>query len=282
MEDAVVKLTPRQERQEHQQAILATIPEPEYKRVLSRQMVLPETGANVYEGHSEARVHMYATTWSPCIAGTVALIKRRGSQNYVIVDGRHRFLAVKELKISFHFHALVYHDLTEEQEAALFWQFNEQRRNPTAEEKHRAAALTGDPLASTVNEVLRRHGISHKRVPIGAVENVVTRAPDLAAGDEALDFVLRALTDCFPTDEKRYDAILIRGFAAFWRWYGDDERVDYDELVDRIRARGHVAAQLKAEAVGQARTSGQGADNKVAELIVKAWNRKGGYRLTVK
>jgi hypothetical protein len=273
-------LSPNEERRQHQLAILSTIPEPSYEHVLSTKMVLSATGANTFEGHSESRVKMYAENWSPCIAGMVALIKRKNNPNYITVDGRHRWIVTRVKKMPFHFHALVYYDLNEQQEAALFWIFNEARRNPSAAEKHLSAALSGDPLAMTVDEVLVRHGISRNKLPMATCEAVVKGGESLVDGAQTLDFVLRALTDCFPTDARRFDSVLLRGFAVFYRWHGADPHLDYTTFVDRVRSAGLIAPQLKSKAVEQARTSGVGAGTKVARILMQAWNRAPGYKLS--
>jgi hypothetical protein len=271
--------TPDAERREHQQAILSTIPQPLYEQVLSTKMILPEGGANTFDGASQKRVELYRTFWSDALAHPVILVKRRNSISYEVVDGRHRFLARKGKP--FLFHALVFHELNVPQEAALFWYFNAERRTPNAAEKHTAGLFAGDPVAQVVDSVLVEHALRNRIKAYGTLHRIVRRSESLAAGRATIEFAIRALTDCFPTDEKRYEAVLLSGFARFYQLHGGDSRLVYEELVQRVHSAGLIAAQVVTRAVSEARTSGQGAEHRVVDQLAKAWNRgqTGGYKI---
>lgn len=266
--------SPDEERRAHQAAILGTIAPPTVEQVLSTNMVLPQEGANTFEGASEKRVELYKTYWSDALAHPVILVKRRRNKTYEIVDGRHRWLARRGKP--FVFHALVFHDLEVVQEQALFWYFNDQRRSPSPDEKHKAGVFAGDPVARTIDEVLTLYGVRSQLRAVGTLHRIINRADSIEQGRDEIEFAIRSLRDCFPTAEKPYESVLLSGFARFYHLYPD---LNYAVFVERIQAAGLVAAQVKATAVGEARTSGQGAEHKVVDQLVKAWNKSGAPRL---
>jgi len=240
-------LTPRQEQEEHQAAILATIPRPKYKRIPSGEMVLDDD-LNPQEGISHTWANFYRNHWVDALAGVLFVCKV--GRRYVIIDGRHRWFARKGNP--YMFDCLVWEGLAPEQMQALFQYFNQQRRQPGPMEVHRAAAAHGDPVALRVDKVLGVRGVTGEIAAISTCEAVVRKGTSLDDGEAALDFALRTLTAAFPrTDRDRLKGMLIAATARVYLVHGSNPKLHEDRIVKALNGSGKMTAgQLLNVGVG--------------------------------
>lgn len=254
-----IQPSPRDAEHAHRRDILAQIERPRFVEVPANRMKLNER-LNPLEGVSRRWVDFYRDNWAETLADPLRLLVR-GRTAYEIIDGRHRWLAAKELGLkTFRFGCLVHADLTEQQEAALFAYFNTMRRTVPEAEKYNVQVLHGDPLALRIQRVLDETGL---RVGCyGTLRNIVERAADLDEGEAAVRFALRTLAEAFPTEpDKAFHSILVKGFGRFFLRYNTDPAFDVEGLVAKIQRGRKSAVQLRqyAQAAGSANEGAAGA-----------------------
>lgn len=126
----------------------------------------------------------------------VIIVSIRESGDMFVLDGGHRIAAMNLLgKSDENVDALVYFDLTLDQEASMFVSLNEDRTKPRRYDIHTASAISGDPAALEVEKVLSdnglifadRHGNGHVRA-VGTVKKMIDKI-----GSQKLDRVFKIL-----------------------------------------------------------------------------------------
>jgi len=250
-------LTPAQAQRAHQAAILATLPEPRWMNISPAKLFLYDF-INDLEGVKESSLKML-DPWAPGMV--MSLIAHQESDDrFGLIDGRHRHLYARRNQIKKQFHCAVFHDLTREQIVALFLYHNNNRRNPGVEERYLAAAASGDPVALRVQKVLRVRGATKEMRALTACQQVILLGSDLDDGEQMLNWSVRMLTDAFPsTDKARFNQILIKAMARFWKAHGGNPKLREDRVLQVMTNNGKFAASQLRERGGEGTSSGAGA-----------------------
>jgi hypothetical protein len=105
---------------------------------------------------SESDVGKIAGNWFWPALGTIVVSHRNGQ--YYVVDGQHRVLAAKMRDDVEMLPCIVHEGMSVEEEAAMFYLLNNNRRTPTAIEKFKAILAANDDNARYVNSELTKRG----------------------------------------------------------------------------------------------------------------------------
>lgn len=105
-------------------------------------------------------------------------------------------------------------------EAKAFLDGNSTQTQPSAYDRHRAAAIAGDKLASAVQEVLDKHGIivvkgaygPRKTTAIGAFYHVIGKS---ASNKDKLDLLIQRLLVTWPNDDMVVSGRFVEGMNRF-------------------------------------------------------------------
>lgn len=265
-------LTPLEEQRNHEAAILATLAQPQWRNIPAGDLTLLPY-INDLESASESRWTLYRNTWSPALVGALVVVMVDGRP--CIIDGRHRWLAIRAQ--GFMFHCAVHENLTVEQIVALFLFHNQYRRNPSATEKFRAAVASGDPIALTVQKAISIRGVNNELRAYSAAQQVIKEANSLLDGEQALTFSIRALSSAFAaTDRNRLDGALLRVCGRFFRAHGGNPKLSEERFVKALNDDGRrTAINLKNAAGGT--NSVVAALFRILENDYAKWS--GGHRL---
>ncbi len=112
-----------------------------------------------YQGHlSRSHVNKLKREFDPRLVGYF-VISRRGDGSIMILDGMHRSTTIEELGFpDMEVPCLVLEGLTYEEEAYLYYKFNENRRKKTPQERLKAAIEAREPWALTIRSAVMDAG----------------------------------------------------------------------------------------------------------------------------
>jgi hypothetical protein len=190
------------------------------------------------EIYSDRKVENIMKNFNPAALGVIT-VSRRNAVTQVIVDGWHRWSAVKILTDNNgEMLCNVFEDLTLEEEAQLFLDLNDGSQ-PNVMDRFRARLIVGDPVAADIDKitkyygwVIQRQGGNGTLQCVQAVERVYRKSA--AAGDEpnVLQEVVMVLNRAWGNDKHAGSAVIIEALAAFISEYST--KIDFDRLYRRL------------------------------------------------
>lgn len=171
--------------------------------------------------------------FDPALVGTL-VVSERGKNRYAIVDGQTRAAAIVNLaaedKAPIGVPCLVYHGLSQADEARLFARLQKERRGIASAHRFRAAVVAGEEEAIAITALAEAAGYEiganakTELTAVAALERVYRRGPELL--ERTLSVSRRAWPDVIPS------GAIIRGLGKL---LGQDSRVDDGRLVERLR-----------------------------------------------
>jgi uncharacterized protein DUF6551 len=190
------------------------------------------------EIYSDRKVENIMKNFNPAALGVIT-VSRRNQVTQVIVDGWHRWSAVKILTDNNgEMLCNVFEDLTLEEEAQLFLDLNDGSQ-PNVMDRFRARLIVGDPVAADMDKltkyygwVIQRQGGNGTLQCVQAIERVYRKSA--AAGDEpnVLQEVVMVLNRAWGNDKHAGSAVIIEALAAFISEYST--KIDFDRLYRRL------------------------------------------------
>lgn len=178
----------------------------------------------------QARVNKIADEFDPRMLGTLEISGRNGKA--AVFDGQHRLAALKKLKID-KAPCLSHEGLSPQDEAELFVQLQQARRNINPLERFRARIFAEDPVALGLKQLVEDHDYTIATYfgrkqdtrgdfkAIGTLERLYRKDPEVLG--ETLD-----LLDLWKGEPSSTDAMLLEG--VFTLIYGYADRLDADAL----------------------------------------------------
>ena len=225
------------------------------------------------------RVKALEADWDEQSIGVI-LLSMREDGNAAVIDGRHRaHVAASKGRTSLP--ALVYIDLTIEDEARLYRRFGEVL-SQSARDRFLAALIEGDPLARDVNAILikNRLHVSPGGQVAGGIQAVnalmsVAKQQGLIVLDESLALLYNA----FGVEPKAYTSDLILGTALFTDRYRDAPayRRRYANFSDRLASGGLTTWRAK---IATFRAGGNQPGNAAGQSLLAIFNGGRGEKLS--
>ena len=229
----------------------AILSEVRYSTIFERAVPIDSMFVDVREKGGYARpinprrLDKLIAEYDPEAIGLVLLSMRDTNPvRYAIIDGHHRAEATLAKGITT-LDALVYIDLTREDEARLYRRFGDYLKQ-TARDRWAAAVIEHHPETLALQKIVESHGLyiivtgGQSTHGIQAVEGVMGVARD--HGPQILSDTLAFLVESFPNDEKAFTATMLRGTAAFLVRYQNHPKFLRNRLVGRLQAKGGRAA----------------------------------------
>jgi hypothetical protein len=226
------------------------------------------------------RARKMCAAWDPRLAGILEVSDRGegASPRFAIIDGQHRWAAVKFLQDPPPMVANVHCGLTLAEEAALFDQLNRKRKQVNIWEQWRARRTAGDGQVVAIEKVLDKYGVKVDTAPrdgnvgcVGTLEKI--EQIDIALLDETLGLI----TDVWGVRRDALDAPIIHGLALVLDNLRD--QVDLERLADALID--VLPRQLKTSAVALRDMQSGTLPVLTAVVIMNAYNRKAGRKLQV-
>lgn len=193
---------------------------------------------------------------NPALLGTVTLSEReRRGKNYSAVDGQHRIELCKRAGME-SVAAVVFYDLTVEQEAALFRMFQEQRRNTTPLQRFISDLIAGDesetgPRAKAMKKIAAEEGYEFSESEGPGKLKAVRSCEIIYDEDPALlRLVLRLIRRSWGDLPFAANDRMIKGIFYFVR---GEEDLDEDRFVDRLSNVTPTAISQRAQSLRDGR-----------------------------
>lgn len=200
----------------------------------------------------ETNLNRLRTNWQPDAIGTIYVSKRPGN-HYAGIEGRHRYTVAIE-KGMLTLPARIYHDLTYEQEAALYNLFNV-RYHHSALDRLQGRIEAKEPKALSMTSLIKSIGLGwdfNNRSAARCIKPVSTiEAAYDTWGSTILRDGLRLLSDAWSTNSKAYQDDTIGGVVQFLARYGGYQgsiaKYDRARMLNLMRERG--LRQFRTEAI---------------------------------
>lgn len=188
---------------------------------------------DAYQRPLTSFVEKIESHFNPALVGTLA-VSERSKTKFAVIDGQTRAEGMRRAGKT-EAPCLVYHGLSQAEEAALFSLFQTERRGMTSANRFNAQVVAKDPTALAINEILEglgfEIGVSSARNVIGAVAAVeycyhgarTGLAAKKIANAELLVKVLETIKGAWPTlPDTAKSAQMIRGLGFFLANQGKD------------------------------------------------------------
>lgn len=190
------------------------------------------------EIHSVRKVEAIVKNFNPAALGIIT-VSKRNAVTYIIIDGWHRWSAVRQLTDNAgELLCNVFEGLTLEEEAQLFLDLNATNQ-PNVMDKFRQRLITGDDVAVGMDKttkaygwVIQRQGGNGTLQCVQALERVWRRSAAAGWDPNVLQDVVMVLNRAWGNDKHAGSAVIIEALAAFLTEY--DGKIDMDRLYRRL------------------------------------------------
>lgn len=217
--------------------------------------------------HSPMKVKNIVKNFDPVGLGLIYVSKRDGK--YYVIDGQHRYLAIKAKGLK-NVECLVFEGLTYEEESRAFVYFNT-IKNANRLDRANALLEADDARILKIKSVVEKVGLELDFKGTGrgiraftAIERIFDQG-----GEKHLENVLRLLLDCFGHDNKAFLNYMLLGFHDFVRMY--DGEYKRNDLVKSMKKIGVNVLEMKAKEFRQ--VHGDSMPKTVRMAIVYFYNR---------
>lgn len=231
------------------------------------------------EFHDAGKVSRIVRTFNPAALGVIA-VSRRGDGSMVIIDGWHRWEAVRRLTDNTGtMEAHVFEGLDLADEAQLFLDLNSGSQ-PGVMDKFRQRLITGDPVATEINKITKHYGWVIQRQPgagtiqaVSTVEQIFRRSAAAEEDPNALQLVVLTLNRSFGNQKEAPHAEILKGLAAVYSEPTYKDRIEIDRLIQRLSEYpgGPTGLLHDSEVIASARRMRM--SMAVAEQIVDHYNK---------
>lgn len=207
-------------------------------------------------------------------------VSKRNAATYIIVDGWHRWEAVRRLTDSTGtIRARVYEGLTQAEEAKMFLDLNPGNQ-PTAMDRYRMRLIIGDPVIVAADKAVHEYGWAVHPLPgtshlqcVKALERVQILANKSEANEGLLGDTMRVISRAWGHARENATAILIEGLAALLAEVRGLKQFDESRLIAQLKSYSGGAFGLIGDAQQVARMSKMRPAMAVADLVTKEYNR---------
>lgn len=216
------------------------------------------------------RVKKYAREFDVIKAGTI-LVSKRANGTYWIIDGQHRYFAMKTLGLQL-IACLVHEGLTYEQEAAMF-RFVNDNKVVSPLEKLNADVQWGDEFSINLIALCEKHGFTLDAKNPRKEFRSVKALQDIYSYDNGttLERIFRIVNAAYPTEKSRTLNKVLRGIFIFLKKHGD--AIDEKNLIKRLAKVGIIQLFAKGNSWMQVRYGGHEHDG-IAEAIIDIYDYK--------
>lgn len=184
------------------------------------------------------RVAKMAADYDPALIGVLE-VSRRPDGTYAVIDGQHRWallLDVADDGTDPTVACKVHHDLTVDDEAALFFDIDASRRKLTGWDRWTARRGAGDPVVVEIEAAVHACGLrtSEYRTPGGVSSTVALETVYDLGGTELLTECLQLVLNVWRDDPDALSRAVIEGFAYLLTGY-PREQLDLSRLITQLQ-----------------------------------------------
>lgn len=225
------------------------------------------------------KVESIVKNFNPDLLNLVT-VSQRNAATKVIVDGWHRWEAVRRLTDSTGtLHARVYEGLSQAEEAQMFLDLNPGNQ-PTALDRYRMRLIIEDPVIVAVDKAVHEYGWTVHPVSgpshlqcVKALERVQILANKAEVNEGLLANTMQVITRAFGHNRENGSALLIEGLAAFLAENRNRKQFNQDRLIEQLKGYSGGVFALMADAQQVARMSKMRPPMALADQVTKEYNR---------
>jgi len=191
--------------------------------------------ARVQRGLDHTRVASIVRNYNQDAIGVLTL-SARDSGAFSIIDGQHRYHAMKEMGLAEDWKqtSRVFYGLSMAQEAELFRLLNNTKK-PTALDLFRVRVIEGDEVAIGITDMLARHGwVVSQQLQSGHLRAIATLEKLWRRDPLAAELVITVLSHTWGEDHHPdyVDGRLIDGYGILYARHG--EKIDTKTLMHKV------------------------------------------------
>lgn len=239
-----------------------------------------EVDERVQRNLVESKVRRIIHNYNPAAIGIITVSKRVEAGDlirYVILDGQHRYEAVRRLTDNQGtIKCRVFNDLTVQDDARLFLDLNDSTK-PRYIDKFKVSVYAGDEQALRIKDLAGRHGWA---VQAGTGTGIISAAEAMKRIDRLsiekdrephlLEMAILAVTRAWGHDRYGVQAPTLEGLAHLFDQYQD--LIDFDHLVATLKSWKRGAEGLKDDADNRKKINKMSAPMAVAATVVQEYN----------
>ena len=211
--------------------------------------------------------------FDPALVGTL-VVSARDRGLYAIVDGQTRAAAITNLaaedKAPIGVPCLVYHGLSQADEAKLFARLQKERRGIASAHRFRAAIVAGDPEPIAIQEIANRVGYEVGPAGAGMISAVAALEKVYRRGPELLERVLVILRKAWGETYMPAGDV-IRGLGAL---LAQDGSLDDDRMAERLGGVTPENLKRRALALSEGMGRGGGSDKYMAQAMAGVYRAR--------
>jgi hypothetical protein len=222
----------------------------------------------------EKKVNKIAKNFDPDVLGVI-ICSMRDDGSLAIIDGSHRYKALVQKGMNdYSVNALIYFDLTIQEEAKIFTMLNQEHTKPNTTEIFKAGIVSGDEETIAINKIINSLGL---HIGVGPGDNkiraisTVKRIYRNADGD-VLYKSLKSIKEAYGSNSSNMRDVLISAVAIVFNRYGDS--VDVDRMIDTLQKFGKPNTLIANAQAMMSGKSNQVTTTGLPYLIVNKYNQR--------
>lgn len=223
---------------------------------------------------NEVKVSNIARNFDPDAFGVV-ICSAREDGIIAVIDGGHRIAALRLLGLeNKQINALVYFNLSIEDEARIFTLINQDRTKPKTADIFKAQVAANDTVASGLNDILNRLGLKPTNAPgnnyirgIGTVKEIYKNAGERNTYD-----ALYALKEAFGNHSSSFNVDAVTALAIIFKRYG--QLMNMDRLILTLKKFGSMDSLINHAKIINMRNSQPIKYTTLPFIIIDSYNSK--------
>lgn len=222
----------------------------------------------------EKKVNKIAKNFDPDVLGVI-ICSMRDDGSLAIIDGSHRYKALVQKGMNdYSVNALIYFDLTIQEEAKIFTMLNQEHTKPNTTEIFKAGIVSGDEETIAINKIINSLDL---HIGVGPGDNkiraisTVKRIYRNADGD-VLYKSLKSIKEAYGSNSSNMRDVLISAVAIVFNRYGDS--VDVDRMIDTLQKFGKPNTLIANAQAMMSGKSNQVTTTGLPYLIVNKYNQR--------
>ena len=223
----------------------------------------------------EPKVKRLVKNWNPVGAGYL-VVSRRSDGRYAILDGQHRYFAMKQLELE-RCGCLVYTGLSHTDEAKAFHVLNVDRALPTALDRFKAAVQYEDYDCLQIKKVTEGCGFHIDFAGSKSSEKGIVAVSGLShvyaiGGESLLEDTLNMISVCFDGEKRAIQAVCIKGLGRFLKHYQELPAFSKKKFVNQMQKNSFTHLVKRKNFYIEA--YGCGAEAAFAMALLEAYNKQ--------
>jgi hypothetical protein len=222
----------------------------------------------------EKKVNKIAKNFDPDVLGVI-ICSMRDDGSLAIIDGSHRYKALVQKGMNdYSVNALIYFDLTIQEEAKIFTMLNQEHTKPNTTEIFKAGIVSGDEETIVINKIINSLGL---HIGVGPGDNKVRAISTVKriyrnADGDVLYKSLKSIKEAYGSNSSNMRDVLISAVAIVFNRYGDS--VDVDRMIDTLQKFGKPNTLIANAQAMMSGKSNQVTTTGLPYLIVNKYNQR--------